>query len=72
MLYFCVPMSEIYNEHGVPNFIGRQIQSKEYGYLFINKNNISIFIQIFKIFGILSKNHKYDCLEILKYILAQN
>lgn len=69
MLYFCVPMSAIYDKNGTQNFIGREVKSKEQGYLYIDKNNISIFIQMFRIFGILSKNHKHDCLEILKYIL---
>ena len=69
MLYFCVPMSVIYDRSGTQNFIGREVGSKEPGYLYIDKNNISIFVQMFKIFGILSANHKHDCLEILKYIL---
>lgn len=69
MLYFCVPMSALYDKNGIQSFIGREVKSKEVGYLYIDKNNISIFIQMFKIFGILSKNHKHDCLEILKYIL---
>ena len=69
MLYFCVPMSVIYDKNGTQNFIGREVKSKELGYLYIDKNNISIFVQMFKIFGILSANHKHDCLEILKYIL---
>ena len=72
MLYFCVPMSALYDKNGTQNFIGREIKSKELGYLYIDKNNISIFVQMFKIFGILSANHKHDCLEILKYILEQN
>ena len=69
MLYFCVPMSALYDRNGTQNFIGREVKSKELGYLYIDKNNISIFVQMFKIFGILSANHKHDCLEILKYIL---
>ena len=69
MLYFCVPMSVIYDRNGTQNFIGREVKSKELGYLYIDKNNISIFVQMFKIFGILSATHKHDCLEILKYIL---
>lgn len=72
MLYFCVPMSALYDRNGTQNFIGREVKSKELGYLYIEKNNISIFVQMFKIFGILSANHKHDCLEILKYILEQN
>lgn len=69
MLYFCVPMSALYDKNGNQNFIGREVKSKELGYLYVDKNNISIFVQMFKIFGILSANHKHDCLEILNYIL---
>ena len=71
MLYFCLPMGVIYNKNEEQNFIGRCIQSKEVGYLHINKNNISIFMQMFKIFGILSSSHKHDCLQILNYILSR-
>ena len=71
MLYFCLPMSIIYNKNKKQNFIGRCIESKEVGYLHINKNNISIFVQMFKIFGILSSSHKHDCLQILNYILSR-
>ncbi|ANE36003.1 type II restriction endonuclease, PabI family [Campylobacter iguaniorum] len=69
MLYFCVPMSSIYDESRKQSFIGRCVQSKEFGYLHIENSNIAIFIQMFKIFGILSQNHKHDCLAILEYIL---
>lgn len=71
MLYFCLPMSVIYNKNKKQNFIGRCIESKEDGYLYINKNNIDIFMQMFKIFGILSSSHKHDCLQILNYILSR-
>ncbi|MSN97036.1 R.Pab1 family restriction endonuclease [Campylobacter sp. FMV-PI01] len=72
MLYFCISLASIKDKNGNFSFIGRKINSKESGYLEINNNNILIFIKIFKIFGLLSKAHKYDCLEILNYIIQGN
>uniref|UniRef100_UPI0025C10F13 R.Pab1 family restriction endonuclease n=1 Tax=Campylobacter sp. TaxID=205 RepID=UPI0025C10F13 len=69
MLYFCFPVYILKDAYGERNFLNRLIKSKEKGYLEINKNNIYIFLDMLKIFGILSKNHKYDVLQILNYIL---
>lgn len=68
MLYFCVALSGIKDKSG-GSFIGRKITSNEYGYLEINSHNIHIFLQIFRIFGLLSRTHQYDCLAILEYLL---
>lgn len=70
MLYFCVALSSIKDSNG-GSFIGRKILSNECGYLEVNRDTIHIFIQIFRIFGLLSKAHKYDCLEILSYLLKK-
>lgn len=51
------------------SFLKKSIQSKEKGYLEINKENIDIFLKMLKIFGILSKNHNYDILQILNFML---
>lgn len=64
MLYFCLPLTALEGE-----FLGREIKSKEIAEFEINDKNIKIFLQMFKIFGILSRAYKHDCLEILKYIL---
>ena len=72
MLYFCVPVANLQDEKGEFSFVGRQIQSKENGYLQINLSNIAVFVKMFQIFGLLSKTHKHDCLEILNYILKAN
>lgn len=71
MLYFCFPLSFLEDVKGQKSFLNRQIQSKEKGFLKIDKTNINIFLQMLKIFGILSKSHKHDVLEILTYILKQ-
>ena len=70
MLYFCLPMSTIYDKN-CQIFVGRKIDQNEKGYLFIDKSNIHIFMQMFKIFGILSSSHKHDCLQILDCILGK-
>lgn len=49
MLYFCVALSSL-KDCNNQSFIGRNIQSNECGYLEISKENIIIFIQIFRIF----------------------
>ena len=69
MLYFCFPLSFLENEKDEKNFLNRYIKSKEQGFLRIDSSNIKIFLQMLKIFGVLSKNHKHDTLEILNFIL---
>lgn len=69
MLYFCLPLSALQDKDGKYSFIGRNIKSKENGYLLINSNNIKMFMKMFQIFGMLSSNHKKDCLSILDYLL---
>ncbi|EQA9763981.1 R.Pab1 family restriction endonuclease [Campylobacter coli] len=69
MLYFCFPVCLLKNINGERNFLGRCIQSKEKGYLEVNQNNINIFLEMLKIFGILSNNHRYDVLQIIEFIL---
>ena len=56
---------------GGGSFIGRKILSNECGYLEINRDTIHIFMQIFRIFGLLSRTHKHDCLAILEYLLKK-
>ncbi|EAJ2620144.1 R.Pab1 family restriction endonuclease, partial [Campylobacter coli] len=57
------------NINGERNFLNRCIESKEKGYLEISRNNINIFLEMLKIFGILSNNHRYDVLQIIEFIL---
>lgn len=83
MLYFCLPMSTIYDKNclclpmsaiygkSCQIFVGRKIDQNEKGYLFIDKNNINIFMQMFSILGVLSPSHKHYCLQILNYILSR-
>lgn len=69
MLYFCFPVSLLKNSNKEQNFLNRYINSKEKGYLQIDKSNIGVFLTILQIFGILSQSHKHDVLEILKFII---
>lgn len=70
MLYFCISLDNI-KSYDSTGFIGRKIKSNECGYLEINSRNINVFMQIFRIFSLLSKAHNYDCKEILKYLLKR-
>lgn len=60
-----------FDANGNRSFLNRTINSKEKAYLHIDNTNISIFIKIFEIFGMLSMAHKHDCLAILDYILKK-
>ncbi len=64
MLYFCLPVSALQND-----LIGRQVASKELGRLEISAKNIAVFVELLRIFGILSEKHRADCLKIIEVIL---
>lgn len=64
MLYFCFPITELKEI-----LIGRSASQNEKGTFVINKNNISVFLELLKIFGVLSISHKNDVLSILNVIL---
>ena len=66
MLYFCFP---IMNLESISPLIGRKAETKEEAVFIINSKNINIFIQMLKIFGILSKNHRKDVLSIIDLII---
>ena len=67
MLYFCVALGVLKDKNN-GTFIGRAVQSGESGFLEISDKNRDIFMQMFRIFGLLSKSHKHDCLAILGYL----
>lgn len=67
MLYLCFPITELKAKN---NLIGRTANTKEIANFEISKNNINVFLEMLKIFGILSKNHKHDILQIINTILA--
>ena len=67
MLYLCFPISELKAE---TNLIGRTANTKEIAYFEITEKNIKVFLEMLKIFGILSNSHKHDILQIINTILA--
>ena len=67
MLYFCFPINELQSKS---NLIGRTAMQKEMASFVINRNNIRIFLEMLKIFGILSKAHNQDILSIISVILS--
>jgi hypothetical protein len=67
MLYLCFPITELRVDS---NLIGRVAKTKEIAYFDISKDNIFVFVEILKMFGVLSKNHKHDVLQIIDAILA--
>jgi hypothetical protein len=65
MLYLCFPITELKSKTILLN---RTAKTKEYATFILDKNNIDLLLELIKIFGILSKNHKHDILEILKIV----
>ncbi|MDR0926858.1 MAG: R.Pab1 family restriction endonuclease [Ignavibacteria bacterium] len=68
MLYFCFPITELKSSK---ELIGRTAETKEMADFVIDKNNIQIFLEILKIFGILSINHNKDIISIIDIILTK-
>ena len=66
MLYLCFPITELENSQ---NLLGRTAKTKEFASFKIDKNNISIFVEMLKLFGTLSKNHNADAISIIDTIL---
>ena len=67
MVYICFPVSYLKDKNG-NNIIGRKAEKNEKVYFELDKNKAFVVVDSFKIFGMLSINHKHDILEILKII----
>ncbi|WP_293449050.1 R.Pab1 family restriction endonuclease [Persephonella sp.] len=67
MVYICFPVSYLKDQNG-NSIIGRKAEKNEKVYFELDKDKAFVVIDSFKIFGMLSKNHKHDILEILKVI----
>lgn len=67
MLYLCFPITELENSQ---NLLGRTANTKEFASFKINRNNISVFVEMLKLFGTLSKNHNTDAISIIDVILS--
>lgn len=68
MLYLCFPITELCTEECL---IGRTAKSKEYADFIIKRENASVFLEILKLFGMLSENHRRDILSIIGLILKK-
>ncbi|MCQ2741543.1 MAG: R.Pab1 family restriction endonuclease [Alphaproteobacteria bacterium] len=66
MLYLCFPITELENSE---KLLGRTAKTKETANFVINKENISVFLEMLKLFGTLSKNHNKDIISIINVIL---
>ncbi|MBE7074236.1 MAG: R.Pab1 family restriction endonuclease [Clostridiales bacterium] len=66
MLYLCFPITELENSQ---NLLGRTANTKEFSSFKIDRNNISVFVDMLKLFGTLSRNHNTDAISIIDTIL---
>ena len=67
MLYLYFPITEL---KARTNLIGRTAETKEIAYFEITENNIKVFLEMLKMFGVLSNSHKHDILQIINTILT--
>lgn len=66
MLYLCFPITKLKTDTVL---IGRTAEQKEEAEFVIDDSNADVFLEIFRLFGMLSVAHKHDVLEILKLII---
>jgi len=67
MLYFCFPITEL---HSATPLIGRISDKNETADFVINKDNISVFVLMLKMFGTLSESHNKDIITIINKIIG--
>jgi len=67
MLYICFPITYLKDING-KSIIGRKANQNEFALFEFNEKNAFIIKESFKIFGIMSKSHNYDTIQILKLI----
>lgn len=65
MIYFCIPFKCFRNTHLLINKSSQRGDILEYE---VNKDNKENLVLLFKIFGMASKRHKNDVIEILKIL----
>lgn len=66
MLYVCLPVSELQSPAGA--LIGRTAQTNELAHFDVTPGNIGIFLEILKLFGLLSESHRHDVLQIINTV----
>ena len=65
MIYFCIPIKSFY---GGDQLLGKRSHTVDVLSYQITKSNVSNLLQIAKIFGMASRRHQYDILEIIKLL----
>ncbi|MGP1580839.1 MAG: R.Pab1 family restriction endonuclease [Wolinella sp.] len=65
MLYFCFPVTNLLS---ITPLIGRTANQNECATLVIRSDGANDYLKMLEIFGILSKSHNHDILEILRVI----
>ena len=69
MLYLCFPITELVPASGNAPLLGRPAQTKEHANFIINHANAGVFVQLLRLFGMLSENHRRDILSIIETVL---
>lgn len=66
MVYFCIPLNEFNNSSDLQGKSSVSGDKLEY---VVNNKNVSNLILLMKVFGMASKRHNHDVVEILKLLL---
>lgn len=66
MVYFCIPLRSFSNAKTIHNRTSQKGDTLTY---IIDKSNISVLVELIKIFGMCSKAHNHDVVQILKLLL---
>lgn len=68
MLYLCFPVTELVPVPSNPPLLGRPARTKEHADFIINHDNAGVFVQLLRLFGMLSENHRRDTISIIEAI----
>ncbi len=69
MIYFCIPINSFKNKNLINELKTRPAQKDDELHYVINESNVSNIETIMKVFGMASKRHNHDIVEILKVLL---
>jgi hypothetical protein len=70
MLYLCFPITELVPAPDNPPLLGRPARSKEHADFVIHRDNAAVFVQLLRLFGMLSAGHRHDTLSIIQTLLT--
>lgn len=65
MLYVCIPITELSFD---TEPLGRTLEARECSKWIIREDEAKLVLELFKIFGMLSKKHQHDVLAIMKML----